>query len=488
MRRTRVAVIGGGIGGLTAAGLLAKEGHEVTLFEQGATLGGKAQAVSVNGITLDTGPTLLTLPALVRGTFERLGALDLLPPFTELEPQCVYRFGDGCAFTAYKDVERTAQSAAELRRSEGRGVHSFYAEAEAIYRAAGEPYLEAPFEGLAGFMTRVARRGVGAVLAGMRLSTLHQLAERHFKTDHMRQFVGRFATYTGASPYEASAAFALIPHIERAYGAHHVRGGIGALVEALGQAVRRLGVTVRLNARACYQREAPCGGYRVGPSGDAEVYDSVVVNADPLAALRREGEPLSLSGYVLLLEVDRRPSVPHHTVLFSGDYRREFDELFAGRLASEPTVYVCNPSASDDTMAPPGRTGLFVMVNAPPLPTGQAEAERAAEVWELNAERAKAQMLERLHTCFPELKGRTRVLGQRTPVDLAAQGAPGGSIYGFLPHGKFGPFRRPRIRGNTPGLFFAGGGTHPGGGVPLVMLSGSFAAEMASAHLRRVEA
>jgi phytoene dehydrogenase-like protein len=81
-----------------------------------------------------------------------------------------------------------------------------------------------------------------------------------------------------------------------------------------------------------------------------------------------------------------------------------------------------------------------------------------------------------------------RGVGQRTPVDLAALGAPGGSIYGFLPHGKFGPFRRPRIRGNTPGLFFAGGGTHPGGGVPLVMLSGSFAAEMASAHLRGVEA
>jgi phytoene desaturase len=483
MRRTRVAVIGGGIGGLTAAGLLAKEGHEVTLFERSSSLGGKAQSVTVDAITLDTGPTLLTLPALVRGTFERLGALDLLPPFTELERQCVYRFGDGCGFTAYKDLERMADSAAELRPSERRGVLSFYEEAQAIYRAAGEPYLEAPFEGMAGFMARVARRGVGAVLAGMRLSTLHELAARHFKTEHLRQFVGRFATYTGASPYEASAAFALIPHIERAYGTHHVRGGMGALVEALGQAVRRLGVVVRLNTPARYEQEAQ-GGWRVGPAGEAEAYDSVVVNADPLGALRREGEPLALSGYVLLAEVDGRPPVPHHTVLFSQDYRREFDELFSGRLASDPTVYVCNPSATDDTVAAPGRTGLFVMVNAPPLPVSAAKAERAAEAWELHAERAKAQMFDKLHTHFPELRGRVRVLGQRTPVDLAAQGAPGGSIYGFLPHGKFGPFRRPRIRGHMPGLFFAGGGTHPGGGVPLVMLSGSFAAQMASAHLR----
>ncbi|MBU8898771.1 phytoene desaturase [Corallococcus sp. M34] len=483
MKRMRVAVVGGGIGGLTAAGLLAKEGHAVTLFEGGATLGGKARALSCEGLTLDTGPTLLTLPELVRGTFAALDAVDLLPPFIELEPQCAYRFSDGCRFTAHKDLERTAWSAGELRPSERRGVRSFYDEAARIWRAAGEPYLEAPFEGLAGFMARVARRGVGAVVAGMKLPTLHDLAVKHFKTHHLQQFVGRFATYAGASPFEASAAFSLIPHIERAYGVHHVRGGIGALVEALGQAVHRQGVTVRLGVRATFSRDAE--GYRVGPLGSAEPFDTVVVNADPLRSARRESGPLALSGFVLLLEVEGRPALPHHTVLFGGDSAREFSELFRGQLAADPTVYLCNPSATDATMAPPGRTGVFVMVNAPPLPQDFEAAERAARAWELNAERAKGQMFDKLHQHFPELRGRMRIVGQRTPVDLAEQGAPGGSIYGFLPHGRFGPFRRPRIRGGTPGLFFAGGGTHPGGGVPLVMLSGRFAAEMALAHLRR---
>lgn len=483
MKTSRVAVVGGGIGGLTAAGLLAREGHAVTLFEGGPTLGGKAQAIQVNGIRLDTGPTLLTLPHVVRATFEQLGAEDLLPPFTELEPQCTYHMADGCTFTAYKDIERTAESAGEFRPSERRGVRSFYAEAEQIYRAAGEPYLEAPFESLTGFMARVARRGLGAVTTGMRLSTLDELARAHFKTEHMWQFIGRFATYTGASPYEASAAYALIPHIERAYGVHHVRGGMGGLVEALGNAVQRAGVQVRLNARARWERMG--AGWRVGPAGGEEEFDSVVVNADPLESLGRQGEALALSGYVLLLEVEGRPALPHHTVLFSADYPREFQELFSGQIASDPTVYFCNPVATDPTMAPEGRTGLFVMVNAPALPCEPQAAERARAEWVNHAERVRVQILDRLFQHYPELRGRVRRIGERTPVDFASQGAPGGSIYGFLPHGRFGPFRRPPLRGSAPGLFYAGGGTHPGGGVPMVMLSGRWAAAMAHEHLRR---
>jgi phytoene desaturase len=331
---------------------------------------------------------------------------------------------------------------------------------------------------MAGFLGRVLKRGLGTIVTGIKLSTLDGLARKHFRSPELRAFAGRFATYAGGSPWQTSAAFAMIPHIERTWGVHHVEGGMGALVAALRTAVRRLGVTVHLGAKARWESRGP--RFLAGPPGEELEFDSVVVNADPLAELGRSGEPLSMSGYVFHVAVDRRVSLPHHLIVFSADYAGEFKELFAGHAPSDPTIYVSHPAATDPTVAPPGASGLFVMVNVPAF-TDRARAE--AE-WPALAARLQEHCLTRLRANFPELAAaRLRVFAQRTPLDLAAQGAPGGSIYGFLPHGRFGPFRRPALTGRVPGLFYAGGGTHPGGGVPLVMLSGHFAAGLALTHL-----
>jgi phytoene desaturase len=469
-RGARVAVVGGGIGGLVAAGLLARGGRHVVLYEQELRLGGKAQQLRTGATVLDTGPTLLTLPGLVRETFAALGAEDVLPRFVPLSPQCEYRWEDGSGFVVHPELAATRASVEQMAPGEARGVDGFYAAAAAIHRAAGEPYLEAPFEGMAGFLARVVRRGPSAVLQGLQMSTLHGLAARHFSDRRLRQFVGRFATYTGASPYQASAAFALIPHLERVQGVHHVEGGVGALVTALETAVRRLGVEIRLGTPGAWQQRGE--SWRAGPPGDEGPVDAVVVNADPLGASGISGGPLAMSGYVLLLEAPVRSRLLHHTVAFSRDDRREFEEIFSGRVPTDPTVYVCHPAASDPGMAAPGTSGLFVMANVPPM----------GEAFLRHGEALRARCVAVVEALDPSLRGRLRLLGERTPVDFQRQGAPGGSIYGFLPHGRFGPFRRPRSRA-APGLVYAGGGTHPGGGVPMVMLSGRFAAMQVAADL-----
>ena len=469
-RPSRVAVVGGGIGGLVAAGLLARAGSRVVLYEQEPRLGGKAQQLRAGHTVLDTGPTLLTLPVLVRETFAALGAGDLLPRFVALSPQCEYRWEDGSRFVAHPDLELTRASAEALAPGEGRGIQTFYAAAAEIHRTAGEPYLEAPFEGVGGFLGRVARRGPSAVLQGMQMSTLHALAARHFRDPRLQQFVGRFATYTGASPYRASAAFALIPHLERVEGVHHVEGGMAALVTALEAAVRRLGVEIRLGTRGAWRQAG--ARWRAGPAGDEAPVDAVVVNADPLGATGVSAGALAMSGYVLLLEAPVRSRLPHHIVAFSGDDRREFEDIFSGRVPADPTVYVCHPAATDATMAAPGTSGLFVMASVPPL----------GEAFLPHADALRARCLSVVESLDPSLRGKLRILGERTPVDFQRQGAPGGSLYGFLPHGRLGPFRRPRSHA-APGLVYAGGGTHPGGGVPLVMLSGRFAAMQVAADL-----
>lgn len=455
---------------MAAAGELARKGFEVTLFEAGE-LGGKAGSLIGSAVTLDTGPTLLTMPDVVRTAFARLDALDLLPAFHAVDPQCEYSFADGGHLTVYRDVERTAASAEALCGGDASGVYSFYEEAAAVYRFAGEPYLEAPFDGLGRFLRRTVRQGPSAIVRGLAMGTLHQLAAKHFSSPKLRQFVGRFATYAGASPYQASAAFALIAHVERAFGTYHVHGGMGALATALGRALTRLGVRFELGAKASWTRNG--SHYRVATNDSERDFDAVVVNADPLESLGRSREPLSMSGYVLLLEAGQRLSLPHHTVLFGGDDAEEFSALFSGRLPADPTVYVCHPAATDPSMAREGKSGLYLMVNAPALPRS------GAPDWDVQARRLRDFVLTRLEARCPQVRGASfTVLGERTPADFARLGAPGGSLYGFLPHGRLGPFRRPRLRGRTPGLFYAGGGTHPGGGVPLVLLSGRFAAAM----------
>lgn len=475
MSANRVAVIGGGLGGLAAAGALAKAGCEVHLFEATDQVGGKARGVQGAGVTLDAGPTLLTMPEVVRRTFDSLGAGDLMPKLFELDHQCAYHFEDGCRFDVYADLERTAKSAADLRPSEARGLYSFYSAAHALYEAAGAPYLEAPFETVPRFLARAVKSRAASALWSGGMGTLHDLGRRHFRTDHLQQFVGRFATYAGASPFDASAVFALIPWLEHAQGVHHVQGGIGALARALGNAVERAGVQVHLDSPARWNQRG--AEWLVTTQRLETTFDAVVVNADPMQALGRGDEALSLSGYVLLLSVPGELELPHHSVLFSADYRHEFDQLFSGLNPEDPTLYLCHATATDRSMAEPGRSGLFVMVNAPTL--GVCDAEH----WGRRAEILRARILDRLDALVPGIANSATVVGQRTPVDFAALGAPKGSIYGFLPRGLWGPFRRPKLRGNAPGLFFAGGGTHPGGGVPLVLLSGRYAAQLTLEHL-----
>jgi phytoene desaturase len=303
--------------------------------------------------------------------------------------------------------------------------------------------------------------------------TLRTLARGLVREPRLRLVIERFATYAGADPRRAPAALAVAGYVEHAFGAWHVRGGVYRIVEALHDRLLELGGELRLNEPVEALR---LDGRRVtgvitarGPKvADAAVWNGDAVVLERLLPAGRRRPPRrrerSLSGFALMLGVRGRSERPaHHRIAFPADPDAQFDAVFGGRLATDPTLYIAASSVTDRGEAPPGCEYWFVLVNAPPA---------GNVAWDEQAEPYEALLLERLAAAGLAPPGPLAVRARRTPADLERQsGAPGGAIYGYAPHGRLGGTLRPgpRVPG-FEGLWRVGGSVHPGGGLPLVVL------------------
>ena len=455
---SRVVVIGAGVGGLAAAIRLAHAGHVVTVLEQAALLGGKCGRKVAGGFTFDSGPSLLTLPWVFEALFADTGAplreeLELLA----VEPVTRYRFADGSGFDLSADLARSVEALEAWSPGAGADWERFLATCARMWKAS-LPFLTGPPPWPP---RREAPPAPGDLLRVKPWWTLRQLARAHARDPRLRMVIERFATYAGADPRRAPAALAVAGYVEHAFGAWHPRGGLYALVEAMARRLAAVGGELRLNTavRRVVRRDGAVRGVETG--GGLLPADVVISNADPrpLAAEQR-----SLSGFALMLGLrGRTEGLAHHAITFPADYDAEFDDVFATRRpVREPTVYVSAPSATDPGEAPAGAESWFVLVNAPAI--GDAADWVAQE----------EALIDRLG-----VRDRIVARARRTPGDLEREtGAAGGAIYGRAPHGRLGTLRRPpnAVRG-TRGLWLVGGTTHPGGGLPLVALSGRLVAE-----------
>jgi phytoene desaturase len=491
-----VAVIGAGLGGLSAAVHLAAAGHRVTLFEKNAAPGGKAARFEARGYSFDTGPSLLTMPHVVDELFAAAGdERGKHLEFLRLPLQCRYLFDDGAGLDLLDDRAETLRRIAALEPSDAPRFGALLETARQIYEVTGVPFLERPYEGFVQFGKTIAGRSMAALKWGLLQGTLGDVARRSLGSERLRWIVERYATYSGGGPGASPAAFAMILHLESAEGAWYPRGGIGALVREIAALAQRTGVTFVPGAdvERIVIRDGAARGVVV--NGAETAFDAVVSNADPVfvgqrlldpASAKRAGldkharQELGLSGAVLLLGVrGRLDQLAHHTVLFPKTYPLEFRDLFAREQAPEdPTVYLCIPSRTDPTRAPEGCESVFAMINAPAT-SGRVD-------WTAQAPELRERILRRIEkAAIPDVRARIEVESFVGPDELRGRyHAPGGSIYGVSPHGRLSPFHRPMPRAkNLAGLYFAGGGTQPGGGVPLVIRSGRFAAQLLAADL-----
>jgi phytoene desaturase len=477
-------IVGGGLGGLSAAIHLAAAGRSVTLLEKNERVGGKLNLVEDAGFRFDTGPSLLTMPWVLREVFERAGTrledeLTIVP----LDPICRYQWPDGTRFDSWQAMPRLLQEIERLEPADAGGFLRFMAYAARIYEAVAEPFLLRPFTGV---RDMINPQLITDSLAIDPLRTVDQAVRSFFRSPHLRQLFNRYATYNGSSPYRAPATFNLIPYVELSQGGWHVCGGMYEIARALERVARRLGVTIRTAAQVerIIVRDGAVAAVRLA-GGEELAARSVLANVDPRRvygrlipeaesiARRLERLELSYSGFVLMLGVAHvYPELAHHNIFFAGDYRREFDAIVArGVPYPDPTIYVCAPSVTDDRVAPRGCTNLFVLVNAPGVNGRVNWAREAAAYRDLVLAK-----LERMG--LADLRQQIVVEHRLTPATIESRyNAPGGAIYGLASNGPFSAFLRPPQRSpHIRGLFFAGGGTHPGGGIPLVLLSGRAAA------------
>jgi len=481
------------MGGMACAARLTVKGHSVRVIESSATWGGKLGTVRHGDHVFDTGPSLVTLPAVYRDLFLKTGKpLEDSVNLVDLETAFRYQFADGTVLKMPGvGIGACTQAIGDtLGGASADEWKAFMQRAGQMWAATRGPFLESPLNGVRSLLALSYR--INDVRTIAPAQTLRSLAEHYFSDQRLVTLVDRYATYTGSDPRKAPAALATVPYIEQAFGAYHVAGGVRELGAALFERCQSLGVSFQFNTAATTinggstvtsvsTTQGDFAADIVVANADASVvYNSLLQDSHSRKLTARARKQLSknvpsLSGFVGLMALDGvSTDLEHHNVWFPANYDAEFDSIFGKtkQPVADPTIYVCNPQ--DSLMTPPNSESWFVLVNAPRHDPGHgvdwSEEELRTNYWAL--------LQERLAQRGMKIANRLTWSTTFTPADLQARtGAPGGSIYGSSSNGMRSAFLRPSNVTAIRNLYLVGGSAHPGGGLPLVALSANIVAE-----------
>ena len=509
----RVVVIGGGVGGLATAIRLLAAGYSVTVLERAQTPGGKMRQVEVGGLPFDGGPSVLTLPWVLDELCQVAGVrrsdvIELAP----LDPLCRHFFADGTQLDLYNDDPPDgrrstdaswARSSEEIRKVIGAKAAEEYGRfrrhAAKIYSAVERPFLQSPIP--SNPLGLVFHNRISDVMGLWKIDarrTLWQALCSFFSDERLRILFARYATYSGADPFLAPGTLAVIPHVEQGFGVFAVKGGMYRVATALAELVLRLGGCIRYGAdvERLILDDKGKQVTAVQVAGERMFADVFVANCDvPQLTLRMldgtkvgaqlsrlyDKLPPSLSAVLHLAVADQAAQLPlcHHNVFFTRDYRQEFVELLDAP-PTDPTVYLCNPDFAQD------RQRWFFLTNSPALPRDGEPSKQSPWTAPL-VQTCRQRVVEKLARHGISYDQHVRAEGSVTPQDFARLfPASRGAIYGAAASSKIAAFRRPpnEVKG-LANLFCVGGSTHPGAGVPMVMLSAQIVAGLCQKRFPR---
>ena len=491
----RIGIIGGGLGGLAAACTLAARGYRVVLFERNAWLGGKAAVLEEGGFRFDMGPTIVTLPSVLRCIFAEAGrSLQDYLKLVRLDPQWRCFFEDGAELDLRQDPKQMADGLDRFApglNSGGRYLE-FIKLSQRLNEISQKHFFYRPVGGLRDmfdFKRSFNPKVLGDVLA-MRMGSSVAGTVRSFARDpRVAQMMDHFTQYVGSSPYGSPAVLCGIAHMQTQEGIWYPLGGTRAVPEALERLARELGVEIRINTAitGISTREGHVTGVRTDEGEEIQLR-AVVSNCDSVRThrelingparvqfeRRRRYEP-ACSGVVLYLGLDRRyEHLAHHNFVFSRDPHEEFDWIYGkGEPAPDPTCYLAATTSTEPFTAPRGGEALYVLVHTPYL--------RPHHDWKKMLPGYRRVILEKLKRTgrMPDLEERIVFERVLTPQDIHDRyHVLNGAIYGLASHGRFlGAFKPGNRSRGLRGLYLAGGAAHPGPGMPMVLMSGWIAAD-----------
>ncbi len=479
-RPARAIVAGAGFGGIAAALRLRARGYEVDLIDRCARLGGRGQVFEHEGFRHDAGPTVLTAPHLFEELFELFGKR-LSDYVTMVEPDPWYRFyfHDGNTFDYGPTEASTEAEIARLSPTDVEGYRRLGAWSRKIYDVGFTRLADVPFHS-AGFMLRQ----IPHLLRLRSHESVWSMVSRFISDDRIRRAFSIQPLLVGGNPFETTAIYGMINHLERSHGIWFAMGGTGALVDAFETLMREQGIRIRLNTSIA---KISLDGRRatgvVLDSGEELPSDMVVSNMDPVHVYRNmlpqtvqspwvrrkaKNARLSMGLYVLFFGANRTwPDVAHHTVWFGARYRDLLHDIFRRKvLADDFSLYLHRPTATDPSFAPQGKDSFYVLCPVPNLAGGQD--------WSVEGPRLRDRIVGALDaTIMPGLAETITAEFAMTPEDFKSDYlSVDGAGFSLSPYFSQSAWFRFHNRGEgVKNLYFVGAGTHPGAGLPGVISS-----------------
>ncbi|MEM9400055.1 MAG: phytoene desaturase family protein [Verrucomicrobiota bacterium] len=485
----KIAVIGTGPGGTAAAMLLASHGYQVEVFEKQPYIGGRNGALKQGDFTFDIGPTFLMMKEALEEVFN-LSSLKIEDhlDLREIDPMYRLRLGDGRDFFPSRlDTESTANQIDQLFPGNKAGYKNFLKHEKKKFEHLA-PCLKAPYESFFDLLTPNIFKALPFLDAH---TSLFNHLGRYFKEDELKICFTFQAKYLGMSPWECPGIFSLIPHLEHSGGVWHPIGGLNQISNSMARCAEKMGANIHLNngVKRILIKNKKAVGVEL-ESGDKIDTDYVVMNADFAHAMHKLVDPqylsrwspdqlkkkkYSCSTFMLYLNVDKRYETPHHNILFARDYKKNITEIATTQILSDdPSIYIQNACVTDPTLAPDGKSAVYILA---PLPNNASEID-----WEKEAPEYRDKILS-----IAEERGnmpglRQHILDEKviTPSDWESKyhvhlGATFnlahniGQMLLFRPHNRFEEFDN---------CYLVGGGTHPGSGLPTILESARISSEL----------